>query len=151
MVAPHAAAGPTDESPKNVVIMGCGRTGAVLASALAEAGHLLRVLDLDAAAFDRLPEGLVQSDRVVPVVGNGTLESDLRKASVQDADVYIAASGRDTVNILSAQLAKHALQVRRVVCRTKDPTKREVFGQLGLLTVSPTMLVTEAVLKATNG
>ena len=130
--------------------MGCGRTGAFLASALAEAGHVLRVLDLDAAAFDRLPEGLVQGDRVVPVVGDGTLEADLRKASVQDADVYIAASGRDTINILSAQLAKHALQVHSVICRTNDPTKWEVYGQLGLVTVSPTMLVTEAVLEATT-
>ena len=40
-----------------VVIMGCGRVGAAVATRLAEEGHAVTVLDTDGYAFSRLPSG----------------------------------------------------------------------------------------------
>ena len=40
----------------NVLIMGCGRLGARLATVLDQAGHRVTVLDINPAAFRRLPE-----------------------------------------------------------------------------------------------
>ena len=104
---------------------------------------------MDSAAFDVLPPGTVEAGQIVPMVGDGTLESDLRGAFVQDAGVFVAVSGRDSFNALAAQLAKHVLQVPTVICRINDPTRNEMYRALGLVTVSATRLVSDLVLEAT--
>jgi trk system potassium uptake protein TrkA len=132
--------------------MGCGRLGASIANSLSEAGHTLYMLDLNTAAFDLLPPGMIEDGHILPVVGDGTLERDLRKAYAQDADIFVAVSGRDALNALAAQVAQHILQVPVVICRINDPTRNEVYSQLGLITVSATELVSsEVILHATGG
>ena len=130
--------------------MGCGRVGASVATALWEEGCSLVILDLKPLAFDLLPPRVANDSRVTPIVGDGTLESDLRRASVEDADVFIAVGGRDAGNALSAQIAKHMLQVPTVICRIDDPTRNEMYGDLGLTTVSAAEVVTGRVLEATG-
>ena len=135
---------------KDIVIMGCGRTGLSIATALSEQGHTVHILDLNPNAFDLLPAGMIDDGRIMPIVGDGTLEGDLRRASTQDADVFIALSGRDARNALSAQIAKQILQVPTVICRMSDPNRKEMYTQLGLIAVSAASLVTETVLEATR-
>ena len=137
--------------PKLVVVMGCGRVGASIATALSDAGHTLRVLDSDPSAFDALAPGMIEEGHIVPVVGDGTLEDDLRRASTQDSDLFIAVSGRDARNALAAQMAQHIFQVPQVICRINDPIRNEMYSALGLTTVSPTRLLTEAVLDVAGG
>ena len=139
----------TGSDTKFVVVMGCGRVGASIAASLSEAGHAVHILDVDSAAFDHLPPGMVGTGHVVPILGDGTLEADLRKASTQDADVFIAVAAKDTYNAIGAQLAKHILQVPTVICRMNDPTREEMYSKLGLITVSATKLVTEMARQAT--
>ena len=139
-----------DASSRSAVIMGCGRVGASIAAALFERGYTLRVLDPDIASFDRLPSGAVEDGQVVPIVGDGTYEADLRRASTQDADLFIAVSGKDSINALGAQMAKHLLLVPTVICRMNDPVRNEMYSQLGLVTISATGLVTEMILEATG-
>ena len=86
----------------------------------------------------------------MPIVGDGTLESDLRKASTQDADMFIAVSGKDSWNAMGAQIAKHILMVPTVICRMNDPVRNEMYSQLGLVTISATGLVTDMILEATG-
>ena len=145
------ATGPTNSGPKNVVIMGCGRIGASIADSLAEVGHTVHVIDRDAMAFDLLSPGLVGTGRIVPIVGDGTREQDLRKASAQDADMFIAMTGKDPCNALGAQIAKHILQVSKVICRMSDPTRTEMYGELDLITISATRPVTDMVIRAAGG
>lgn len=136
---------------KHVVIMGSGRVGLSIANALSEQGHTLYILDVDPDAFKLIPQDMVNEGRIVPILGDGTLERDLRKAFTQDADVFIALSDRDTSNAMAAQIAKHILQVPTVICRMNDPTRKEIYGQLGLIAVSATKMVTEMVLEAAGG
>ena len=138
----------TDRSSKYVVIVGSGRLGASLAISLVEEGYSLCILDLNSVAFDLLPLPIVENGSVLPVVGDGTLERHLREISAQDAEIFIAVSGRDVVNALSAQIAKHILQIPRVICRIDDPTRNEMYTRLGLITVSATGLAAGVVLKA---
>ena len=128
--------------------MGCGRTGASIATALSEEGFSVNILDLDPSAFDRLPPGMTADGHIVPIIGDGTLEHDLRQAATQEADIFIAVSGKDTRNALSAQLAKHILQVPTVICRMNDPTRKEMYDQLELVTVSASTLITRMVVEA---
>ena len=138
----------TDAEPSHVVIMGCGRLGASVAIALSEQECLIYILDINRESFDRLPSGLTNSGRIIPIVGDGTLAIELRKTSAQDAQLFIAVSGRDTRNALAAQLAKHIFQVPTVICRMNDPVRKEMYSQLGLISISATNLFTSMVLGA---
>ena len=146
----HPSPNQTNSTPKHVVIMGCGRVGLSVATALSEEGCSLYIMDTDPAAFELISQGKVDEGRIVPILGDGTLEKDLRKASTQDADVFIAASGSDVRNAMAAQIAKHIFQVPTVICRMGDPARKETYGQLGLITISSTKLVTDMVMEATG-
>ena len=137
--------------PMRAVIVGCGRTGADIAVALSEAGYLALILDTAISAFDLLPSGLIEEGDIRPILGDGTLESDLRRASAQDAAVFIAVSGNDPANALSAQIAHHVLHIPKVICRLNDPVMKEMYEGLELTTVSPTGLVRDLIIDATNG
>lgn len=128
--------------------MGCGALGATVASVLTDGGVSLQVLDTRADAFDRLPTGLIEDGRVVPLVGDGTNERDLAKAAVQEATVFMALSGSDTKNALAAQIAKQVFGVPTVICRIDDPSKGAVYEDMGIVTVSATTLVADMVVEA---
>ena len=130
--------------------MGCGRTGAAIATAMSETGSVVQIIDVSVAAFDLLPTGLIEDGQIVPMIGDGTLESDLRKVSAQDSHVLIAVSGKDSANAMSAQIAHHILGIPRVICRLSDPVLKEMYGSLGLATVSPTRLVSRLIIDAAN-
>jgi trk system potassium uptake protein TrkA len=119
-----------------VVIMGCGRVGARLAGLLDIEGHDVTILDLDDYSFRRLPPEFGGT----ALVGNGTDEGTLKKAGIEQADAFIALTQGDNRNIMACQIAKHIFNVPRVLCRTYDPLRRELFGSLGIETFSPTTI-----------
>ena len=135
-----------DSGSKRIVAAGCGRLGASVANALAELGYTIYILDLNISAFERLPSDKVREGQITPIVGDGTLESDLRKTHIQQAEVFLAVMGRDTQNALSAQTAKYVFQVPKVICRMHDPVRTEMYNQLGIMAISGTKLVTDMVL-----
>ena len=117
-----------------VLIMGCGRVGAGLATQLTDEGHEVTVLDTDSFAFRRLlPEFTGRR-----LVGSGTDDRMLLEAGIQEADCFIALASGDNRNILASQKAKEMYGVQTVVTRVKDPLRSELFARLGLRTFSPT-------------
>ncbi|HEX5013386.1 MAG TPA: TrkA family potassium uptake protein [Candidatus Limnocylindrales bacterium] len=124
-----------------IVIVGCGRVGAVLAGDFDAAGHDVVVLDLVTEAFDRLPSGFGGS----AVRGDGTDEDILRRAGTEGADVFIAMTEGDNRNVMAAQLAHEALGVRRVIAKINDPVRAEAYADLGIATVCRTNLISDAV------
>ena len=140
----------TDARTKLVVIMGAGRVGLSAAVALSDEGHTVHLLDLSEDAFELVPQGKVEDGQIVPMVGDGTLERDLRRARTQDARVFIAVSRRDVGNAMAAQMAKHVFRVPTAICRINDPTLKEMYSQLGLVTISASKMVTDMVLDASR-
>lgn len=118
----------------NVVVMGCGRVGAQLASLLDAEGHKVTVLDVDAHSFRRLPPSFGGT----ALVGDGTSEDALKKAGIEEADAFVAVTQGDNRNVMAAQIAKHIFNVSRVVCRIYDPLRRDIYEALGLEAISPT-------------
>ena len=122
-----------------VVIMGCGRVGAAVATRLSDDGHTVTVLDTDAFAFSRLPSRFAGTC----LIGSGTDDRKLEEAGIRRADAFVALASGDNRNILAAQKAKHMFGVQIAVSRVKDPYRSELFNRLGLRTFSPTKVGAE--------
>jgi len=131
----------------NIVIMGCGRVGARLASMMDSEGHKVVIIDIEPYAFRRLPSDF----NGTAMVGNGIDVDVLRRAGIEQADAFAAVTQGDNRNVMAAQIAKHIFNVPKVVCRIYDPLREEIYRTLGLETISPTnvgaMLMKEAIEK----
>jgi trk system potassium uptake protein len=119
-----------------ILIMGCGRTGAQLASMLDAEGHQITILDINDVSFRRLPPGFKGN----ALVGDGTNEDTLRKAGIENADAFVAVTQGDNRNIMAAQVAKYIFHVPKVLLRVYDPLRRELYNSLGLEAFSPTTI-----------
>lgn len=119
-----------------VVIMGCGRVGAALAGMLDAEGHEVTVLDVNSAAFRRLPTEF----RGKKQVGNGIDQDILAKIGVGEADAFVAVTQGDNRNVMATQVAKHIFGVKRTLCRIYDPIREKMYNELGLETISPTLV-----------
>ncbi len=119
-----------------IVIMGCGRTGAALATLLDKDSHEVTIIDLSAYSFRRLPSNF----RGVTFVGNGIDQDVLIRAGIEEADGFVAITQGDNRNIMAAQIAKNIFGVQRVVCRLYDPLRAELYTELGLTIFNPTTL-----------
>ena len=118
-----------------ILIVGCGRVGAMVATALSKAGHQVTVIDSQRQAFDRLGSDFNGE----MVLGNGIDEDVLRRAGIENADGFASLTNGDNRNIMAAQIAREIFKVPRVITRIYDPIREDVFRELGLHTVSPTL------------
>jgi len=124
-----------------IIIMGCGRVGAWLARLLDADGHQVTVLDIDAYSFRRLRfPGLLSDFKGTALVGNGIDQEALRKAGIEQTDVFFALTQGDNRNIMASQIAKHIFKVPRVICRIYDPLRQEMYTTLGIEAISPTAI-----------
>ncbi len=136
---------------RKVTIMGCGALAASVAVTLSDQGYSVHILDRRIESFNRLPPGKTQSGEIVPIVGDGTLQQDLLKAAIEDADVFMALSDSDTRNALAAQVASNIFRVPTVVCRVEDPVMQKVYADLGIVAIGATTLVADNAVKAASG
>lgn len=127
-----------------VVIMGCGRVGAELATLLDRSGNEVTVVDLFPRAFSRLPRDF----RGTTMVGNGIDVDDLRRAGIEGADAFVAVTQGDNRNVMAAQIASTIFEIKHVVCRIYDPIREELYRSLGLETISPTKVGAQLMLEA---
>jgi trk system potassium uptake protein TrkA len=121
-----------------VLIMGCGRTGALLATQLDAEGHEVTILDVNDYSFRRLPPEF----KGIALVGDGTSDDTLIKAGIETMDAFVAVTQGDNRNIMAAQMAQLIFHVPRVLLRIYDPLRRELYTDLGLSAFSPTIVFT---------
>ncbi|MGE5140847.1 MAG: potassium channel family protein [Rudaea sp.] len=126
-----------------VVILGCGRVGARLATRLDADGNEVAIIDRNQDSFTRLGADYGGS----MVLGTGIDEDVLRKAGIERADAFIAVTNGDNTNAMAAQIAKQIFHVPRVVARLYDPIRDETYRTLGLETVSPTLIGVQTILE----
>ena len=129
---------------RRVIIVGCGRVGAMVAEALLEQGDDVTILDTNQEHFRRMRE----RPRLHMVTADGASVEALRSVDAGGAEVFIALAAADTTNALAAQTAHVLFRVPSVVCRINDPQRRDMYGRLGLRTISSSRLVTDLVLGA---
>lgn len=131
-----------------VIIIGCGRVGAMTAAKLDERGDHVTVIDVEQRAFNRLPSTFGG----VTVRGSGTDEDVLRGAGAEMAELLMALTEGDNRNAMGAQLGKHIFGIPRVIAKINDPLRAEAYRTLGLETICRTVVLADAlVLAATEG
>ena len=93
----------------NAVIVGCGKVGSELAKTLVNDGHNVSIIDNSQRSLDSISEEL----DVMTILGNGTNLELLKEAGVENADIFIAVSTSDEVNLLSCLSQNRFRNARR--------------------------------------
>jgi trk system potassium uptake protein len=130
----------------NVVVMGSGRVGARVASILDQHGHRVTVVDTNPDAFRRLGEAFGGDT----LIGTGIDEDVLRRAGIEDTDVFIAVTNGDNRNIMASQVARTVFDVKHVIVRIYDPVREDTYRRLGLHTVCPTTTISAMIIDQIN-
>ena len=87
-----------------IIIVGCGNVGATLAEQLSREGHDITVIDVR----EQLVENISTSCDVLGIVGNGASFNVQSEAGIRDADLLVAVTGQDELNLLCCLIAKKA-------------------------------------------
>ncbi len=111
----------------NIVVSGLGEVGAHMARKLSQEGHSVSVIEL-VRGLTREFEEVVDAKFTC---GDSTSLQVLRAAGADNADLFLALTSNDPVNLLSASLAKH-LGAKRVVARCHAGAMRE-YRESGVL------------------
>lgn len=115
----------------NIIIAGDGKVGSMLTRQLSSEGHDITVIDSNMSVLQQS----VERYDVISVYGNSASMAVLQQAGVKDADLLIAATGADEVNLLCCTTA-HALNPKlHTIARIRNPEyteqiyrMRNVFG-----------------------
>ncbi|MBQ8197228.1 MAG: Trk system potassium transporter TrkA [Clostridia bacterium] len=100
----------------NIIIAGVGKIGGTLVENFVREKHDVIVIDIDRNAVEKI----VNEYDVKGVIGGGLERDILDEAGITDADMFIACTNRDEMNILSCVLAKK-LGAKNTVARVRDP------------------------------
>ena len=131
----------------NIVIVGCGRYGALLANRLSACNHSVVVIDQRKEAF----KALSSEFSGFTVTGNAAELSVLRTGKIEEADCLFSMSNQDTLNLMVTQVAKYMFGVPKVIARVYKPSYEPIFRKFDIEMVSPTQLTLEAFLGLLDG
>ena len=112
----------------HVVIVGAGAVGSRLAALLLSAGHEIAVVERDRDRCHRLEAALGS----VAVRGNGTSSVALTEAGITRADLVVATTSSDDVNLVICRLAKVRFNVQRATSLVNSPDLIDLFGLAGV-------------------
>ena len=120
-----------------IIIVGCGKVGKTLAEELNKEDNEVTVIDRRYAEV----ESLSNKFDVMGVVGNGASYKTQMEAGIEKADILIAVTGSDELNLLCCLIAKRAGNCQ-TIARVRNPEYSEeigfVKGALGLaMTINP--------------
>ena len=85
----------------NIIICGAGRVGFTIAKLLVEQNHSITVIDQSSEDIQKINDSL----DVKAIVGKATYPSVLEKANATEADMIIAVTKNDEINMLVCQIA----------------------------------------------
>lgn len=120
-----------EKSELNIIIVGCGKVGTTLLQRLSEEGHNITFIDTD----QKLVENLSNSYDVMGVTGNGASCKVQIEAGIETADLFIAVTESDELNLLCCTIAKKVGNCS-TIARVRNPVYSEeqayLRDQLGL-------------------
>ena len=100
----------------NIIICGAGRVGFTIAKILSEQGHSITVIDQSSEDIQKVDDSL----DVKAIVGKATYPSILEKANASEADMIIAVTRNDEINMLICQIAFSIFNVQKKIARIRS-------------------------------
>jgi len=140
--------GKCPQKVRNVMVEGGGRISIYLAKLLTEMDIKVKLIELDREKCVHLSELLPE---VLVINGDGTDEELLKSENISDMDGFIAMTGMDEENLMSALLAKQN-GVKKVIAKVSRVTYINIIKSLGIDSViSPKLITTNRILKFVRG
>ena len=129
----------------NIIIVGCDRVGSSLAEQLYADGNNVTVVDIDA---DKVKEVSSKLD-IMGIVGNGATHTTQLEAGIADADLLIAVTGSDELNLLCCIVAKRESNCD-AIARLENPEYNGeveyIKNELGLaMVINPELAAAEEI------
>lgn len=109
----------------NILIIGCGKVGRTLIEQLCMEGHDIAVIDKDAKKL----QAVADLHDVIGVCGNGASFVIQKEAGIEDADLVIAVTGSDELNLLCCTIAKQVADCS-TIARVRTPDYNEDISYL---------------------
>jgi len=100
----------------NIIICGAGRVGFTIAKLLSEQNHSITVIDQSSEDIQKINGSL----DVKAIVGKATYPSILEKANASDADMIIAVTKNDEINMLICQIAFSIFNIQKKIARIRS-------------------------------
>lgn len=114
-----------------IIIVGCGKVGRTITEQLSQEGHDVAIIDTDSIAI----HDITNNFDVMGVVGNGASYTVQREAGIDEADLLIAVTGSDELNLLCCLFARKAGNCS-TIARVRNPMYNNeinfIKGELGL-------------------
>lgn len=114
-----------------IIIVGNGKVGHTLVEQLSKEGNNITVIEKDASVIADLDS---QYD-IITIKGNGASYNTLKEAGVEEADLVIAVTGSDELNLLCCTIAKQFSKCAAIArVRTPDYSQETAYlrDKLGL-------------------
>lgn len=123
-----------------VLVIGCSRLGASIASENSEKGIYTTVIDVNAAAFKKLDT----SYSGYTVIGNAEEASVLKKGHIDESKEVDITTGDDDTNIFLACMMAEIYQIPNIIVRLRDERKAVLLSHPHVHVISPSALSMEA-------
>ncbi|MFQ5581431.1 MAG: Trk system potassium transporter TrkA [Mariprofundaceae bacterium] len=133
----------------NILILGAGEVGFHIAQRLATEGNNVSVVDNDPDRLQRVGDTM----DVKTVLGHASHPSVLEQAGAENAELLIAATTNDEVNMLACQVAHSLFKITNKMARVREPdyvNQEALFGRDELaidLIISPEREAAKAIIK----
>src|ERR1044072_1003017 len=128
----------------NIVVLGYGRVGSRLVKLLSERGHKISLIDKEGA---RLAQAAHFED-VELIQGNGIDVDVQREAGMEEADLLLAVTMDDNVNLMASQVARTHYHVPRAIARVYEPSHAEAIQEYyKLIVLCPTLLAVDLLVE----
>ena len=133
----------------NIIICGAGRVGFTISKLLSEQNHSITVVDQSSEDIQKINDGL----DVKGIVGKATYPSVLEKANASEADMIIAVTKNDEINMLICQIAYSIFNIQKKIARIRsndylNPKFSKVYSKENLpidVIISPELEIAKSI------
>jgi len=133
----------------NIIICGAGRVGYTIAKLLSEQNHSITVIDQSSEDIQKINDSL----DVRAIVGKATYPSILEKADANEADMIIAVTRNDEINMLICQIAYSIFKIQKKIARIRskdylNPKFSKVYNKENLpidVIISPEIEIAKSI------
>ncbi len=133
----------------NIIICGAGRVGSTIAKLLSSQNHSITVIDQSSDDIQKINETL----DVKAIVGKATSPAILEKANISEANMIIAVTRNDEINMLICQIAYSLFKIPKKIARIRaqeylDPKFSQLFNRENLpidFVISPEIEIAKSI------